>query len=280
VADTLLGSGNIRKMRTQLEGKQVAYSLPIGESLVPLNGLIGQTLGINYHGHINCVHCDRKINKSYNQGYCFPCFRALAECDSCIMSPEKCHFHLGTCRDEAWGEANCFLDHIVYLANSSGLKIGITRHTQVPTRWIDQGAVQAIPLLRTRSRYLSGLVEVVLKAHAADRTSWQTMLKNHVDSLSMVEEREKILALVRDDIHALQKAHGIQSIQYVDSEEVTEIEFPVIAYPTKVKSFNLDKEPSLQGKLMGIKGQYLIFDTGVINMRKYTGYSLELQQLS
>src|SRR5690554_2752329 len=110
-------------MRTQLEGKQVAYSLPIGGSLVPLNSLIGQTLGINYHGHITCVHCDRKINKSYNQGYCFPCFRALAECDSCIMSPEKCHFQQGTCRDEAWGEANCFLDHIVYLANSSGLKI-------------------------------------------------------------------------------------------------------------------------------------------------------------
>lgn len=280
MTEQLLGSGNIRKMRTQLDDKQVAYGLPMGDTIVPMNDLIGHTLRIDYQGYINCVHCDRKIKKSYNQGYCFPCFRALAECDSCIMSPEKCHFHLGTCRDEAWAETHCFVDHIVYLANSSGIKVGITRHTQIPTRWIDQGAVQAIPLFRTRSRYLSGLVEVVLKKHAADRTSWQTMLKNHVDNLSMAEEREKILALVRDDIHALQQEHGIQAIQYIDSEEVTEIEYPVVAYPTKVSSFNLDKVASGGGKLMGIKGQYLIFDTGVINMRKYTGYSLALHQLS
>lgn len=280
MAEQILGKGNIRKMRTQLEGKKALYFLPIGEQEVAMNDLIGHNLRLDFHGQINCVHCDREIKKSFNQGYCYPCFRALAECDSCIISPEKCHYHFGTCRDEAWAETHCMVDHFVYLANSSGLKVGITRYTQIPTRWIDQGAVQAIPLFRTKSRYLSGLVEVALKAHAADKTSWQTMLKNHVDTLSMVEEREKILALVRDDIHALQQEHGIQAIQYVDSDEVTEIEFPVIAYPTKVSSFNLDKVASAGGKLMGIKGQYLIFDSGVINMRKYTGYALDLHQLS
>ena len=146
-------TGRLRKMPAEA-GDPVAYNLAIGDKRITLNDLIGHKVRLNFDGVIRCIHCDRTTKKSFNQGYCYPCFRKLAACDSCIMSPEKCHYHLGTCREPEWGEANCMVEHVVYLANSSGLKVGITRATQVPTRWIDQGAVTAIPMLRVASRYL------------------------------------------------------------------------------------------------------------------------------
>lgn len=277
----LLGEGSIRKMRTSLE-KEVVYSLPIGEQEVAINPLIGEQIEIHFNGQINCVHCQRLTKKSFNQGYCYPCFSKLAECDSCIMSPEKCHFHLGTCRDEEWAQSHCMVDHIVYLANSSGLKVGITRASQIPTRWMDQGAVQAIPLIKTKSRYLSGLVEVALKTYVSDRTQWQRMLKNEVDLVDLQEEKEKLLFQAMDEVQALQQEHGLDAIQIIETEVVdsTSIDYPVQQFPVKVKAFNLDKDPFIKGKLMGIKGQYLILDTGVVNLRKYTGYALSIYRLS
>lgn len=277
----LLGEGNIRKMKTSL-ADTVTYSLPIGEQEVAINPLLGKQIELNFWGQINCIHCDRVTKKSFNQGYCYPCFRKLAECDSCIMSPEKCHFHLGTCRDEAWAQTHCMVNHVVYLANSSGLKVGITRATQIPTRWMDQGAVQALPLIQTQNRHLSGLVEVALKAYVSDRTHWQRMLKNDVDHLDLQEEKERLLALAADDIHALQQEHGLDAIQILVTKpaDSTDIDYPVTQFPVKVKAFNLDKDPVAKGKLMGIKGQYLILDTGVINLRKYTGYSLAMYLLA
>lgn len=277
----LLGEGNIRKMRTSLGG-EVVYTLPIGEQEVAINPLIGEQIAIYFDGQINCVHCQRLTKKSFNQGYCYPCFRKLAECDSCIMSPEKCHFHLGTCRDEAWAQTHCMVDHIVYLANSSGLKVGITRATQIPTRWMDQGAIQAIPLIKTQSRYLSGLVEVALKEYVSDRTQWQRMLKNDVVHVSLQEEKEHLLSQAAEAISTLQQRHGLDAIQIIEMEQIdsTGINYPVKQYPVKVKAFNLDKDPVIEGKLMGIKGQYLILDTGVVNLRKYTGYALSLYHLA
>ena len=131
-------TGRLRKMPAEA-GNPVAYSIAVGDTRIPLNDLIGRPLRLDFDGVIRCIHCDRKTNKSFNQGFCYPCFRKLAACDSCIMSPEKCHYHLGTCREPEWGEAHCMVEHVVYLANSSGLKVGITRASQVPTRWIDQG---------------------------------------------------------------------------------------------------------------------------------------------
>lgn len=273
----LLGSGNIRKLRTQLQD-QVQYSLPLGDTEIAINPLIGQRLAFEFAGQINCVHCKRLTKKSFNQGYCYPCFTKLAECDSCIMSPEKCHYHLGTCRDNAWAETHCMIDHIVYLANSTGPKVGITRASQIPTRWMDQGAIQAIPMIRTKSRYLSGLVEVVFKQFVADKTKWQAMLKNHVEPLDLQQEKERLLLLAMDAIKALQAEHGADAIVILDTEvEDTEsIEYPVLQYPEKVTAFNLDKTAYIEGVLQGIKGQYLIFDTGVINIRKFSGYLVSL----
>ncbi|HEY5141320.1 MAG TPA: DUF2797 domain-containing protein, partial [Methylococcales bacterium] len=170
--------GPLKKMHTRLDSP-VQYDLPLGDQSIVLNPLIGKPIKLTYTGHIFCVHCNRSIKKSFNQGYCYPCFIALAQCDMCIMKPETCHYEAGTCREPDWGLAFCFQPHIVYLANSSGIKVGITRKTQIPTRWLDQGAVQALPVFKVQSRYAAGLIEVAIAKHVSDKTSWQQMLKNH-----------------------------------------------------------------------------------------------------
>ncbi len=274
----IIANGPCRKMQTELTDP-VNYRLPLGEALVPMNELIGENLRIQHTGVINCIHCARKTNKSFSQGYCYPCFQKLAQCDSCIVSPQKCHFHLGTCREPEWGEENCNIEHVVYLANSSGIKVGITRHSQVPTRWMDQGAIQALAIFRVSSRLLSGLMEIIFGQHIADKTNWRTMLKGAVYPIDLAAERDRLIAECAPEIEALQAEHGIQAIQPANGESMT-ISYPVLQYPLKVSSFNLDKEPVAGGRLMGIKGQYLMFDTGVINMRKYGGYNLQLSRLS
>lgn len=138
-----IGTGPLEKMRTELAAP-VAYALPLGDRQVPLAEHIGSLLRIEFLGVITCSHCGRRSKRSFGQGYCYPCFQRLAQCDTCIVKPETCHFHLGTCREPDWAVTACMVPHVVYLANSSGLKVGITRSTQVPTRWIDQGATQAL----------------------------------------------------------------------------------------------------------------------------------------
>ena len=268
-------TGRLRKMPAEV-GDPVAYSIAVGDTRIPLNDLIGRPLRLDFDGVIRCIHCDRKTNKSFNQGFCFPCFRKLAACDSCIMSPEKSHYHLGTCREPEWGETHCMVEHVVYLANSSGLKVGITRGSQVPTRWIDQGAVDAIPMVRVATRYIAGLVEVACKAHVADRTNWRAMLKGDVPELDLAQERQRMLGLVADDLEALRQTHGQDSIREVD-EQGLGLSYPVKVWPEKIKTHNLDKTPEVEGVLEGIKGQYLILDTGVINIRKFTGYEVRFR---
>ncbi|WP_412535603.1 DUF2797 domain-containing protein [Marinobacter sp. MIT930201] len=257
-------------------GDPVSYTIRVGDTLIPLNEMVGYTLQFDFDGVIRCINCDRKTNKSFSQGYCYPCFRKLAACDSCIMSPEKCHYHEGTCREPEWGETHCMIEHVVYLANSSGLKVGITRGSQVPTRWIDQGAVDAIPMVRVATRQLAGFVEVACKKYVADRTNWRAMLKGDVPELDLVEERRRMLELVADDLSELRAAHGENSIRAVDEDGVA-LRYPVEVWPRTVKTHNLDKSPSADGVLQGIKGQYLILDTGVINIRKYTGYEVRFR---
>ncbi len=271
----LLAAGAVRKMKTRLE-QPVQYLLVLGDHEVPLNQYLGRELWLEYGGEINCIHCARKTRKSFNQGYCYPCFRSLARCDSCIMSPEKCHYAAGTCREPEWGEQHCMIDHFVYLANTSGLKVGITRGSQVPTRWIDQGATQAQPIFRVSTRFYSGLVEDVLRSHITDRTQWQAMLKGDAEPCDLDRAREELLAQSGAEIAALQRQYGLQAITSLESHPQTLIGYPVLQYPTRVKSFNLDKSSRAGGTLLGIKGQYLIFDGGVINMRKYGGYQLSL----
>ena len=277
--DTFQLTGTVSKMHTELgeSGQPVSYTLPLGDGSIAMNEAIGRKVRLEYTGNIFCSHCDRKTRKSFSQGFCWPCFQKLACCDSCIMSPEKCHYHNGTCREPEWGETFCMTGHVVYLANSSGLKVGITRASQVPTRWIDQGAVQALPILRVATRQLSGFVEDLLRQDVNDRTNWRAMLKGQTAEIDLEQERERLLDKYADGIDALLQEHGLQAVQFIDDVAPLDIHYPVTEYPAKVTSFNLDKTPVAEGVLMGIKGQYLIFDTGVINIRKYTSYELNIE---
>ncbi len=269
-------SGHIKKMHSRLE-QTVQYQLPMDDQLVDINALLGQQLRFTYNGQIHCVACGRKTNKSFNQGHCYPCFQSLAACDLCIMSPERCHYAEGTCREPQWGEEFCFQDHYVYLANSSGIKVGITRGTQIPTRWMDQGATQALPIFKVKDRFTSGKIEVIIKQHVTDKTSWQRMLKGEAEAVDLIAKRDELISLCRNELDALEKDIGHDAMQFLDTAEAIDIHFPVNEYLLKVKSFNFDKTPQVEGKLMGIKGQYLILDTGVLNMRKFAGYELELE---
>ena len=273
-----LGRGALSKMGTRLE-QPVQYSLRLGEQDLDLNALLGQGVRLEYLGAIHCSHCGRKTKKSFSQGYCYPCFSKLAQCDTCIMSPERCHYAAGTCREPAWGEQFCMTEHVVYLANSSGAKVGITRATQVPTRWIDQGATQALPIMRVATRQQSGLVEDVLRSQVTDRTNWRAMLKGEALPLDLAQLAGEIFETCQDGITALQERFGLQAIQPLSDLAVVDIAYPVLAYPAKVASFDLEKTPVVEGTLQGIKGQYLIFDTGVINIRKFTAYQLAVHQL-
>lgn len=261
-------SGNILKMKSSLESP-VQYKLPIGNELVPMNEMIGKKIKLSFEGQINCISTGEKISKSYNQGYSFKASQKLAACDICIVKPELCHFADGTCREPDWGITNCFQPHIVYLSVSSHLKIGITRQSQVPTRWIDQGATYALPILRVNDRLTSGLIEKEISKVYSDKTNWRKMLQNEVEEINLEDAREALFeefADLLDDFDA----------EDLD-EEVVHIDFPVNEYPIKVKSLGFDKNPEIEGVLNGIKGQYLILDCGVINMRKHQGYFITLE---
>lgn len=264
-------SGPLRKMRA-VAGEPIAYSLPVGESLVALEDRIGERIELRYGGEILCAHCGRKTPKSYNQGYCFPCCRKLAACDMCILRPERCHYHEGTCREPEWGLANCMRPHYVYLANTSGLKVGITREGQTPTRWIDQGAAQALPIMRVSSRQVSGLVEVAIAGHVSDRTDWRAMLRGSPDPLDLAAERDRLLDLCAHEIESIRGRFGQDAMELLPGAEAQRFEYPVLEYPTTVRSMSFDKQPGIGGRLLGIKGQYLIFDSGVVNIRRFGSY--------
>lgn len=260
-------SGNLLKMKTQLTAP-VSYHLPLGEHLVPMNELIGESITLLYEGRINCKVCGRKTKKVFGQGFCYPCFTNAPENSPCIIRPELCEAHLGQGRDIEWEKKNHLQPHVVYLAVSSGIKVGVTRQDQVPTRWIDQGAWKAVRLAEVPYRNLAGQIEVALKDHLSDKTNWQQMLKHVLATdIDLLEEKRNMLALLPQELQQYASSH----------DEITEIEYPVEQYPEKVKSLNLDKTPEIKARLEGIKGQYLLFEGGqVINIRKYEGYWIDL----
>ncbi len=260
-------SGNIRKMRTEL-AVPVKYFLSLGEEEVFMNELIGSEVRIEFLGEINCIRCGRTTRKSFAQGYCFPCFRTAPETEECVLHPEMCRAHEGIARDMKYAVIHCLSEQVVYLSLTSGLKVGVTRSSQVPFRWIDQGAVHTIEIARAPNRYTAGLIEVFLKDHLNDKTNWRSMLKNellfHGD---LVSAKQQVLNLLPAEFIGF----GLQN------DAITEISYPVDVYPQKVGSLNLDKDPVVQGVLTGIKGQYLLFSNDkVINIRKFGGYRVRM----
>ena len=270
--------GDLRKMRTEL-ADTVRYTLFDEQNVLCLNEYLGQSIRLSYGGAIRCVACDRLTKKSFNQGHCYPCFRKLAACDSCIVSPEKCHFAAGTCREPEWAARNCQVPHIVYLAHTSSIKVGITRETQVPTRWMDQGATQAKPIAKVQTRHQSGLLEVLCAREISDRTAWQTMLKGDGERQDLESTRQALMTSCAAELADLRLQHGDSAFEVLEDAPETHISYPVLSWPEKVKAHNFDKQPVVEGTLMGIKGQYLMLDTGVLNIRKFSGYEVEVKVL-
>ncbi len=258
--------GNILKMKTEL-ANPVQYYLPIGEQKVDMNSLIGEEIEFQFDGQINCISCGKKTKTSFSQGFCYSCLQTAPEASETIMRPELSKAHLGIARDMEWAEKHDLIDHIVYLAVSSELKVGVTRHHQIPTRWIDQGASFAIQLAKTPNRHIAGVIEVFLKQFYKDKTNWQDMLKNNVNhSFNLKKEKENALNLL-----PLELSHYKSN-----DDNITELIYPVNEYPQKITSLSFDKAPEIKGTLMGVKGQYLLFDKNrVLNIRKHNGYYLK-----
>jgi hypothetical protein len=261
-------SGSLSKMKTSLNAEGTAqYELNLSGQPIAMNERIGTVVRIRSLNQIKCVHCDRITKKSFGQGYCYPCFRDLAQCDMCIVKPETCHFAKGTCREPDWGQKHCMIEHSVYLANSSGAKVGITRRHQKLTRWIDQGAIQAIEICSTPSRRDAGLVEVAIAKLIPDKTNWRKMLTQDGPEIDIAGLRSNILATIPKDLN----------FSDIESPLEQRIGFPIIARPAKLNSLSLEEADSLiESRLIGIKAQYLILEAGVINIRKFQGYQVEL----
>lgn len=260
----------------------VEYQFILDREKIDFPFQLGQELEIETTHNIYCVSCGSKTPKSYSQGHCFKCFKTKASCDMCIMKPETCHYDLGTCREDSFAREVCFQPHIVYLANSSGLKVGITRLGQMPTRWLDQGATQALPIMQVGSRRLSGQLEIMFGSLVADKTDWRKLLKGEAEPLDLTQIRDQLVERFAPDIRSIrdqfsQKLEFNETVDYLAEEQTRQFMYPVAQYPEKIKSHNLDKSSTIRGVLQGIKGQYLILDTGVINIRKYTGYEIKIR---
>ncbi len=266
--------GTLKKLKSKIN-HPVDYFLRLGDQELFLNELLNVNIRLNRTGPIHCIQCGRKTSKSFQQGYCFPCFRRLQECNLCIIHPERCRAAEKPCPADDWAHAQCNQAHVVYLANSSGLKVGITRETQLPTRWIDQGAIQAMPIFKVSNRYRAGVMEVALKNFVNDRTDWRAMLKNDVGVLSLLEAWEQLKQQAKEAIVQVFSRFEDGDISEIKDNQPIQLKYPVLQYPEKITSLSLDNADFVQGKLLGIKGQYLILDTGVINIRKFGGYEIE-----
>ena len=246
----------------------VSYTLNLdGEGVLPLNDLVGERLRISFGGEIFCIACGRRIKKSFNSGYCYPCFQSLAACDRCIVKPELCHFHQGTCRDADFGRRHCFQRHTVYFARSSGVKVGITRSVQQVHRWMDQGAVESLEIAFVADRRAAGLLEVRIAKAMADKTDWRKMLKNEVTDEPFEPYLARVRTMLAHEADQVLEANGV----------LRRFTYPVQRYPVKVVSRTLDKAPLIEQKLVGIKGQYLIFEDQVTNLRSHGGYRITVE---
>ena len=260
-------NGKLMKMVSEI-GPDVKYSLPLDNTYINISDYINKNIQIEFNNEIFCIKCNNKIKKSFAQGFCFPCFQSSPETSECILKPELCQAQEGIARDMDWAKNHCLKDHFVYLSLTSGIKVGVTRSTQIPTRWIDQGAVSAIKFAKTPNRYLAGMIEKDINQYISDRTYWRRMLLGEYPKLNLLDEKEKLSTKLNQ-----------QYYKYIDNDNtITKIEYPQFNNIEKIKSLNIEKNPTIEGTLTGIKGQYLFINNNtVLNIRKYTGYIINIK---
>ena len=252
---------------THQYGKPLQYYIKLNDDRYALNEAVGLPIKIVFKDKIQCVHCGREVKKTFNSGSCFPCFKSLAINDLCIVKPSLCHFHKGTCRDNQFAQSYCMQPHYVYLAVSSDIKVGLTRATNSLKRWGDQGAMQAVPIAKLPTRKQAGELELLLTEHFPDKTNWRKMLKGEITDKQLTDTRQQAINHIPEEYK-----------EYIlTDEQLINIEYPINQLATgKIASYNLDKEAIVDDILLGIKGQYLILGSGVINMKKYAGYHVEI----
>ena len=260
-------SGQISKLISYFKNP-IQYSLPIGDEHIKLNQFINKNIKIDFNGEIKCIECNKKIKKTFMQGFCYPCFISSPRTSECILKPELCKAHEGKDRDMEWSEKHCLQEQYVYLSLTSNLKVGVTRNSQIPTRWIDQGAHAAILFAKTPNRYLAGMIEKDINQYISDRTYWRRMLLGEYPKLNLLDEKEKLSTKLNQ-----------QYYKYIDNDNtITNIEYPQFNNIEKIKSLNIEKNPTIEGTLTGIKGQYLFINNNtVLNIRKYTGYIINIK---
>lgn len=264
----MIFEGFLRKMRVVQDNATVQYYF---SNDFEVSSLVGAEIKLEFLNEIRCVSCDKKINKTFSDGYCFPCFNEGPENSPCVIRPELCRAHLGEGRDLEWEETNHNIPHIVYLAQTDVVKVGVTRKNNLVNRWIDQGAYKALILAETPNRFEAGRIEVAMKDLVTDRTNWRKMLTNDMDeNIDLADEKWRFEELLPMDLQHF----------FTDDDEPLQLEYPVEAYPNKVVSAQLLKTNQIQGKLSGIRGQYFIFENGtVLNIRKHSGYKVSLEVL-
>lgn len=256
----------ISKLQT-INSNPIIYHANWQEKTILLNEIIGKEITIEFTGLLICKACQKQCKKFFGEGFCFPCFSNSAENSPCILKPELCRAHLGIGRDPMWEEKHHNQPHIVYLAATDVVKVGVTRSSQVPTRWIDQGASSAIILAETPNRYEAGKLEVELKAFYTDKTNYRKMIQNNIDeNIDLVNEKWQTVEQLPSDLQTF----------ISENDYVTELIYPVVKFPTSATVINLEKTPLIKEKLVGIKGQYLLFENNsALNVRRHTGYDIE-----
>jgi hypothetical protein len=266
----MVWQGKLEKMPVELNNP-VKYYLEDDQSKVCINDYIGKNIRLTFQNEIRCVSCDKKTNKSFGQGFCYPCFLKSPQNSECIVRPELCLAHEHQGRDAAWEEKNHNVPHYVYIAQTSDVKVGVTRASNLHNRWIDQGARRGIKLALVPYRQLAGLIEIELKQYISDKTNWQKMLKDERgEEVDLVKLKNSLIDKLPEDL-----------MEYADDDDkIIEIQYPVETYLEKIKSVGFDKEAIVEGKLQGIRGQYLMFSNGnVINLRKHSGYVISVEVL-
>lgn len=269
----MLLTGDLRELEPTLE-VPVSYSVrlvcPEGPCLVPI--AVGDTLILRWTGVLRCVACGRQVKKLYQNGYCFPCVQTLAECDLCIVKPHECHFHRGTCRDERFAAEHCMVPHYVYVAWSSGFKVGITRKGRQIKRWIDQGAMEAAVIAEVPNRKTAGDLEVHIAQSMADKTNWRKMLRDETGPDRPLAEVARQVQASVDDVY---RAY------LVDEVQPKRLEYPrQPGFTVQLTSLALNADEPVGGVIRGMKGQYLMFDDGVLNVKRWAGHEIVLEHQS